>query len=833
MASKETIKQSQVDHQNRRQRQPEKQGIEGATQAAGLVPASQKLNLNRQALSPGEILRLQRAVGNRVAGSMVAAAAKSNNAVSRRIQRVPRESQAQIEERQPWSEYQIPAPLGPVDETIAAAVMANAQLGFSASKISRLLVSLGLPRRPTVMERRFVEALRAFQASHAAAAPSSETARTSEAETAAAPAGQPARTGEAEAITQPGAGASGILDEDTIFALDTGTNWGLEEHGAGARRFYRGQAPWRNMPQEQFEAIRSAIAGPLRVSEDELQLEEGRVAASDHFLSQVINWQMWHRRSEEQSAWGKLSLPMLSEIGAPVAAPAPAQAPSTETEAAESAAAEALAEAAPGEEIPAESEEEARDEQGLTAPQRAQLEGYVADIDAYLEDWYQRVRGEATETRDTRRAGLDAQMEPELASMRRSIEAMGPYTDFGRVFQYQRVRVRAENVRTEIRILLGLETRQAEVTAEQAAEPSPLERRGLPESVTSLTERGYVVEQQALRREGWDPRVWRGEGTVQEAAQAAVAGLEQLRGRMEDLRDMVQAGIDQPATHLAPALLEICVTDLSAPQTLRRQWQPTLPRRTNPADMADWSEQRQLQYAVSWRNGLRQALTVLDTEIRRNQGYDRPAMAVENRMAVLVDLHRSGITVTNNNGRPLRTDEMHLDPIFADAMVRFLEELGGLGVTEMWTAGFLREAISSADTHPRGQACDITGFQVGGQLLHLRSGRPQAPPGEEGDENYEDRRRGHSDWFDHTGMVGGMTHERVLHAITNIMRTYFSRIVGPGHNQEHQGHWHIELTQGTSRGPQVLAVARDVDQPSFVTERADLREEGWRTPGEE
>ena len=167
-------------------------------------------------------------------------------------------------------------------------------------------------------------------------------------------------------------------------------------------------------------------------------------------------------------------------------------------------------------------------------------------------------------------------------------------------------------------------------------------------------------------------------------------------------------------------------------------------------------------------------------------------------------------------------------------MIGFLEEIANLGVTEMWTSGFLRDAISRSDTHPRGQACDITGFEIAGQLLHLRSGRPQAPPGvEEGSADNEDIRRGHSDWYDHTGTVSGTTHERILHAITNRMRPYFSRILGPGHDQAHQTHWHVELTQGTMRGPQVQAIAQDQDQPTWVTERADRLEEGWRTPAQE
>jgi hypothetical protein len=233
---------------------------------------------------------------------------------------------------------------------------------------------------------------------------------------------------------------------------------------------------------------------------------------------------------------------------------------------------------------------------------------------------------------------------------------------------------------------------------------------------------------------------------------------------------------------------------------------------------------------------LRQALRAIEREIRRNRDYDRPSIRIENPRAVVVDLHRSGITITNNFGRPLRMEEMHLDPVFADAMVRFLDEMRRIGVTEMRTAGFLRNPMSPADTHARGQACDITGFQFSEQLLHLRSGRPMRPPGP-GDSpdyraRYNDTRRGHSDWFDHTGRIGSMSHERVFHAINGMMRRFFSRIVGPGNDPAHMGHWHVDLTESRSRGPQVRAIALDRDQPSWVMQRADTREEGWRTPGE-
>ncbi|MFO7696503.1 MAG: hypothetical protein R6X16_05035 [Anaerolineae bacterium] len=783
-----------------------------------LAPAAAQLLHMAHAPTPALLKALQRTAGNQavIRHYVVTGGRARSRAI---LQRVPRESQAQIESRQPWSEYEITAPLGPVDSTVAEAVRANGALGFSPSKISRLLVSVGLPRRPQILERRFVEALRDFTSRQPAAEQGTEQ-----------PEGGEAATAGGETAT--GQYSSGILDEPTIFALDIGSSWGVAEHGAGARRFYRNQAPWRGMPVEQFSAVRAALLEPLHVTDADMLQESNRVSVTDHFIAQAVNWQMWHRRSEEQTGWGRLGLESFAELGAPVQAPSvTARLAEPETEGAgpgESSATPGVVEPEAG-----EPEEEPRDEQGLTPTHRSRLITLIEQIDDYTERWYRRVPGESREARAARLAAIDRPMEPILARMRDEIEAMSlPYTDLGRVFQLERIRVRAEALRTEMRVLLGEAERPAAVQTGATVEPSPLARHSLEESMSALSEQSMIVQQEALLREGWDPRVYSGPGSVQQAAQVAIAGLTAMRINMDLLQSAVSGAIQGPAAQLDGALALIHSTVFRPPATLRRPFQPSLPERVNPAEMGDWSQQRKIQYATQWRNRLRDAIAAVDVEIRRHQGYNRERMVVENAVAVQVDLHRTGITITNNNGRPLRAEEMHLDPVFADAMVRFLQELAALGVTELWTAGFLRNAISSADTHPRGQACDMTGFKIGDQLLHLRSGRPQAPPGGAGDENYDSLRRGHSDWYDHAGTVGGMSHERVLHAITNIMRTYFSRIVGPGHNAEHQGHWHVELTQSTARGPQVLAVARDVDQPGFVTQRAEAREQGWRTPGE-
>jgi hypothetical protein len=184
-----------------------------------------------------------------------------------------------------------------------------------------------------------------------------------------------------------------------------------------------------------------------------------------------------------------------------------------------------------------------------------------------------------------------------------------------------------------------------------------------------------------------------------------------------------------------------------------------------------------------------------------------------NPNAVRVDLNRSGVSILWGSGTPVPSEQMTLDPQFAEAMVRFLSEMAGHGLTHMWTAGFLRDVISPYDTHPQGKACDITAFQFGSHVLHLHGGRP-----------------GESAWFDHTSTVDGTrTYETVLHAITARMPSFFSRIVGPGNDSGHMGHWHVELT-GANEATPIHAIRDDADMPTDVTDRADARFPDWRTP---
>lgn len=200
-----------------------------------------------------------------------------------------------------------------------------------------------------------------------------------------------------------------------------------------------------------------------------------------------------------------------------------------------------------------------------------------------------------------------------------------------------------------------------------------------------------------------------------------------------------------------------------------------------------------------WSRALNAAAGEAQRQITLHQRYQRGSLRVT-RDAVRVDFSRTGVRVNNNVGRQLGPSEMHLQVHLADAMLRFLEMVRGLGATEMWTAGFLREPISPDDTHPMGRACDITGFRFGDALLHLRNGGrdPAGYP-----EGVEPR---FSDWYNHRARLGGQTYSEILHALTARMATYFSRIVGPGHDSAHAAHWHVELGAGEPRGTRILAI---------------------------
>ncbi len=741
--------------------------------------------------------------------------------------------------RQDWDRAQIDGPLAEVDSSVEEAIRANQALGFSNRNLGVLREALGLPQRPYLIERRFVQAVRRVQLGGAVV----ETERSGSD----ASGRRPADVGSSE-------GASGVLDLATVMRLDLSAHVSREARGS-----YR-RAPWTGYSEAEVDDIRAHLAGPLGIGESDLHTAaRGRgVEVSAHFLERAAAWQLWRYRASQHVVLGRLGSDELSDlgVGVPVRQRPPAAEPVAE-EGDETASSAEQAGPAPSAAMPDEPEAEP-----ALPPVERRLEDVRAaraELRALLGQRY-RARREG----DAALARADRTLSMRMEKLRAEIEALElPRTDFSGSQQYEQPHVQAQHMVHELDYILdesaGAPRTHAQQAAADAEQDTPLERRSEEESRADLAREGVVVDDHTqITHENWERRVAGGatpEATAQrgeENAQAMIA----LRARMEPHRNRLRAAIRASRREpdgVTAALDALAAEDFAhdpawrppastESERLRRAWDPgRRPDLLTAGTAAGLDAGARVRLAGAWRDWLGGAIGELGTErgrgeIHRQRGYARSdPRRIGNADAVEVDLHRTGVTITNNAGNPLTTTRMRLDPVFADAFLRFLRQLQGLGVTEIRTAGFLRSPISPADTHPRGQACDITGFQIGDQLLHLRSGRPMDPPAE-GDAaaqaRYDDVRRGHSDWFDHTGQIGGMTHEEVMHAITNMMRSHFSTIVGPGNDASHMGHWHVELTSSGRTGPQVRAQMDDRDQPDFVRDRAARQAPEWETPDE-
>ncbi len=167
-----------------------------------------------------------------------------------------------------------------------------------------------------------------------------------------------------------------------------------------------------------------------------------------------------------------------------------------------------------------------------------------------------------------------------------------------------------------------------------------------------------------------------------------------------------------------------------------------------------------------------------------------PPPSLGNPNAVEVDLNRTGVEVRQITGRQQETTEWRLDPLFALAMVNYLEEIRGMGVTVMWNQGFLRDPVSPDDTHSQGMACDIRGFTVHSQRIELSSNDDE------------------SAWFNTTDRILQLnqTYREVMLALANRMPAHFGQILGPGYNPMHMNHFHVQL-RGTRRLAGLVAPA--------------------------
>jgi hypothetical protein len=800
---------------------------------------------------------------------------------------------------QPWDEQTIDGPLAEVDESVEPAIRANQALGFSQRNLEIVRAALGLPRRPALIERRFVQAVRRVQLGGAVI------------RTRMAGDDEAGRRPREVRGTQDG---GGVLDQQTVMRLDLAASVSRR-----ARPSYNAP-PWSRYSEAEVNDIRAHLAGPLGIGESDLSATAGRggrvrVEVNARFLERAAAWQLWQYRTSANVELGKLGARELSDLGVGVPVPQRGRrgdAPAAEGAAAEGAAAEgAAAEGAAAEGAAAEGaardgaarEGAARDgaaregaategaaseetapaarEGGSAENAQPSSDGEAPAAERPVEERRDQVRGAIrrlrralgqwrTAHRAARDAGDEAgqiaanqQLAATLQTLRTEVTALDlPRTDFTGSQTYERPNVQGQFMLRELNYIVDPAVRPPRTAAQrqatEAEASTPLERRTAEEARDELDREDVVVGDAPLRSTRWDGRVAGAEATPEEIAERGGANaqqLEQLRDSMAahhaDLRDANRARSDEART---AALRDLAGEPYARDPGWRppgrgddqlrrgRDWRPesSRPDLLNAGTIAGMDANERQRLATAWQRWLQARLGELGTgqrgEISRNRGYSTHDLARSgNERAVEVDLHRTGVTICNNRGNPLRTSGMRLDPQFAEAMVRFIRRIQSLGVSELWTAGFLRSPISPADTHPRGQACDITGFMIGGELIHLRSGRPMDPPAE-GDTaalaRYNDVRSGHSDWFDHTGQINGTTHERIMHAITNIMRSHFSAIVGPGNDAQHNGHWHVELSSTGRTGPQVRAQLRDRDQPESVTDSADRRSPEWRTPEE-
>ena len=387
---------------------------------------------------------------------------------------------------------------------------------------------------------------------------------------------------------------------------------------------------------------------------------------------------------------------------------------------------------------------------------------------------------------------------------------------------------------------------------------------------------GYVTGAATLRRTGWDPRLSTSrfetddEGhrhrvimeSPEKRAREVTAALVTYRALVSRLNSAVDSALEGIAARPDEAQRAAAIPRLQAalraisrhlgegvpqrkqlqppPVLLRHSIQVHWPHSCNPAE-TDYAALR--QQVQSWNtvfNGLlatsRRGHTSLEEAERATLAYGEGINNV-NHDAVFVDLHRTGVELTNNYGNALSPDEtrsgaesssmsMHLDPVFALNMSRFLEGLARRGVTRMWTSGFLRSAMSPADTHPKGMACDITGFTFSdGHVIHLRSGQPT-----DGEGALPEAPAGPSAWFDTHHTMNGQTYAHVIMGLSALMPTYFDRIIGPGANAQHMAHWHVETSpNGAPRdGLRLHAVSSESTHvPEFMRDAADRRSDDW------
>ncbi|HVK78952.1 MAG TPA: DUF4157 domain-containing protein [Kofleriaceae bacterium] len=716
--------------------------------------------------------------------------------VQRAIQRDERD---RTERAQSWD----PTITGRLDDGHAgasssevAAIRANIDLGLTDDKLQRLRGAFGLRARGrggAAIDRDLVRAIRAHQ----------------------------------------GDRGTGVLDEATVFAIDLGRAW---PNLAGAAPWYRRTPPWAALDAAQLALIRTEVDRALRVGDADLTLSagtSGHAVVSERFVQQAVNWQFWNHARDATVSWGRLTGDDLTNrLHVAIAvAPADAAAAGDATAAPEpdASAADIAADAADtagGSELGVEDDD---DGGGLAPTERAELLALRTTLSRYT------------------RAAAAAAATAEIDRIHRRAMELGVYNEWIRAAESARPHMKARwtidgisaALGETVRPLPGRPARPAAAGATPDGTVPELVRHDAREAIAHLDESrvavdrasdGSIERRELVRGEhGWEGRVLPGghaggsssSEAVTTAARDIIPGLQRVKRELEDWAQRLHEVDATPAR--IPAVLAALqrALPLQVPRTLRRPWHPALPRDLTESQWSTPSRARET--ARLWGRSLRTAAADCQRQITLHERYQRGSLR-RTRDAVRVDFSRTGVRVTNNHGRQLGADEMHLEVVFADAMLRFLEMVRGLGATEMWTAGFLREPISPDDTHPRGQACDITGFKFGDVMIHLRNGRRDPAGYPAGGE------RTCSDWYNHADKINGQSYSQILHALTARMATYFSRIVGPGHDAAHAGHWHVELTDGTPRTPRIHAIQDAPPEAAAESEAAETDGEAEPSP---
>jgi len=188
----------------------------------------------------------------------------------------------QRQRAQPWDTATIDQPLGENDPSIELAIRANQALEFSPHNLGLVRMALGLPRRPLLIERRFVQAVRRFQLGGAVI----ETDL----------AGFDAEGRRPTSVSESFDG-SGVLDRQTLMRLD----WRSIVNRQAARRAYQGR-PWNRFSEPEIASISATLAQPLGIDANDLRVVtlgrgRSRVEVSDRCLERVAAWQIWTRHS--------------------------------------------------------------------------------------------------------------------------------------------------------------------------------------------------------------------------------------------------------------------------------------------------------------------------------------------------------------------------------------------------------------------------------------------------------------------------------------------------------------------------------------------------------